>query len=449
MRKILAIAALAACSSESTRVFPTPGAWTAGQSIATPREVTVRGFLDRRGLLHAHSIHSHDACDGKPRDESGHYDQTCLAQFRKAICDTKLDYVFLTDHRESFAENEFPDTMLYDASQGDLLVDHGAGPTGNRIRCESGASVLVMAGSESGTMPVGLETHVAGSVAERGAKYDRTTPEAIEDLKAHGAVAMVAHTEDWSVDQLSTLPIDGFEMYNLHANAFVGAGALLQLIGGLGKDDVKLPQPDLFFVPILSEDDRYLSKWGSTLARGIHRVTSMGTDCHRNSFPQITSDGDRIDSYRRTMGWFSNHLLVRGEMDDRSLKEALRSERLYGSFDVFGIPEGFDFHGDGAVEMGSTAPLGSSLHVTLPTLAHLDPQSEPPVVSARILRAREGGWDEVARKDGPIDIPIAEKGAYRAEIRITPKHLRPSLGDWAHLADRESPWVYSNAIYFE
>ena len=29
---------------------------------------------------------------------------------------------------------------------------------------------------------------------------------------------LVAHTEDWTVDQLVNLPLDGFEMYNIHAN---------------------------------------------------------------------------------------------------------------------------------------------------------------------------------------------------------------------------------------
>ena len=72
---------------------------------------------------------------------------------------------------------------------------------------------------------------------------------------------MLQHTEDWSVDELTTLPIDGFEMYNLHANTIMGAGAAIGLIADL-KTPEELPYPDLVFLPIFNEDKRYLERWG-------------------------------------------------------------------------------------------------------------------------------------------------------------------------------------------
>ena len=127
------------------------------------------------------------------------------------------------------------------------------------------------------------------------------------------------------------MPIDGFEMYNLHANAFLGVGALLDIIGHLKDADARLPQPDLFLLPVVSEDPELLATWGSVLARGAHRVTTMGTDCHRNSLPQILPDGERIDSYERMMAWFSNHLLVRSGRRrhvERSLGQGGAAQRL-------------------------------------------------------------------------------------------------------------------------
>jgi len=38
-------------------------------------------------------------------------------------------------------------------------------------------------------------------------------------------------------------------------------------------------------------------------------------------------------------------------------------------------------------------------------------------------------------------------GAYRAEVRIIPKHLRPWAGRRVDLLKAERPWVYSNVIY--
>src|SRR5690606_21582027 len=139
----------------------------------------------------------------------------------------------------------------------------------------------------------------------------------------------------------------------------LNAGAALELVLRVNDEDPGLPFPDLVALLLMSEDERYLSTWGSALASGRRFVTTMGSDCHRNTFTSLLADDERVDSYRRAMSWFANHLLVRpdddGHWDDRHLKEALREGRLYGSFDVLGFPVGFDFHaaaGDDVTEMG-------------------------------------------------------------------------------------------------
>jgi hypothetical protein len=192
------------------------------------------------------------------------------------------------------------------------------------------------------------------------------------------------------------------------------------------------------------------------LASGAKRVTTMATDCHRNSFPAILPDGERVDSYRRMMQWFSNHLLVKadaqGHWDDRSLKDALRKGRLYGAFEVFGYPLGFDYHAEqgGAVhEMGEEVSLAQnpSLKVAMPKIDALDPSKEAPELRIRILRAKDGGWDVAAEKDAALTFAPTLPGVYRAEVRITPKHLRAYLSTYSAQADRDFPWIYSNAIY--
>jgi hypothetical protein len=464
-RRLLAasLLALLACSSDASSSAPpsppawspTPGSWQPGEAVATERLVGARGLLDRKGLVHAHSVYSHDACDGQPRGGDGKVDAVCLDELRRALCAARLDFVFLTDHLDSFADTPFRDALLYEAGRGDRLVERGGEPTASWAGCPDQDAVLVLAGTEAGTMPVGLERHVGATAAERGAAYDAKTPEGLAAVKAAGAVALVAHTEDWTVDQLTNLPFDGFEMFNLHANALVGAGPLLTMLNRLGNEDVRQPHPALVFLPVVSEDPRYLSTWGSVLARGARRVTTLGSDCHRNTFRQILSDGDRIDSYKRVMSWFSNHLLVRpeqsGAWDDRQLKEALRAGRLYGVFDMLGSPKGFDFHakiGAETREMGDEVELARKavLHVSIPSLERLDPAAEPPALTARVLRAKEGGWDVVATSAGAIDFTADRAGAYRAEIRMVPRHLRPYLGDEESFSG-DPVWIYSNAIY--
>lgn len=256
-----------------------------------------------------------------------------------------------------------------------------------------------------------------------------------------------------------SLPLDGFEMFNLHRNSLKNAGIAAELIlNKVDKGDFDgLPEPDAFFTAFVLDDDVYAATWGTALARGVKRVTTMGTDCHRNTFPQLLQDGERVDSYRRMMIGFSNHLLVTpkadGSWDDRDLKDALRARRLYGSFDFLGTPDGFDFTATagGAVhEMGDEVPLagGVTLQVTTPKVRDLDPAADPPAIRTLLLKAREGGWDEVAQTtEATLAFTVTEPGAYRAEVRMTPKHLRPFIGRRADFIKAERPWVYANAIY--
>lgn len=435
---------------------PPPPKWSPGQVYRTERAVNARGFLDRKGLVHAHSIYSHDACDGKPHDDAGVYNQDCLADFRRDICTAKHDFVFLTDHGDSFRDNQFPDVLLYRPALGDSLVTHGGGPTANQLACAGADPVLIMAGTETATMPVGLERHL-----DNRALYSSMDDSAINAAKDAGAVALVAHTEDWTPEQLISMPLDGFEMYNLHRNSLQNIGIAAELVFGkveMGDFD-GLPHPDAFFTAFTLDDATYFSTWGTVFARGTKRVTTMGTDCHRNSFPQKLQDGERIDSYRRMMIMFGNHLLVRpnadGSFDDRSLKEALRARRLYGTFDFLGSPEGFDFFAsEGTVtkEMGDTTRIaaGTVFEVKTPHVRDLDPAAPAPTITTKLFRAKEGGWDEVASTTEPtLRFVPSQPGAYRAEVRIVPTHLRPFIGKRNDFIRADRPWVMANAIWVE
>jgi len=168
-------------------------------------------------------------------------------------------------------------------------------------------------------------------------------------------------------------------------------------------------------------------------------------------------DGERVDSFRRMMMWFSNHLLVRpktdGSWDDRDLKDALRAGRLYGAFEVMGYPEGFDYHaevGDQAYEMGDEVPLADQpvLHVSRPSVRNLDPNREPPVLKLRILRAITNGFEEVASGDDALTFTPTQPGAYRAEVRMVPLHLREDLhNDATTVLAHDYVWIYANPIY--
>ncbi len=429
--------------------------WEPGTTF--PPETTVtRGYVEQRGLIHAHSVYSHDACDGEPWDAQGNINEPCFEDLRRGICQSKHSFVMLTDHREAFTTTEFPDALLYRADLGDELVERGGKPVANFMACPDGSASLILAGCEpSDVMPVGLEGHVSPDPSERSRIYESTDPTDMAAMRAQGAIVLVSHTENWTPDALIATKHDGFEMYNLHANLFLDITAAVGLLAKLGTPEL-LPHPDLTVMPIISEDPAYLETWGTVLARGERRVTTMGTDSHRNSFQQLLPDGERVDSFRRMMIWFSNHLLVKGasdgKWDDSHLKDALRAGRLFGVFEFLGFARGFDYHavaGGAPKEMGSDASLaaGVELRVTMPEIVDLDPAVSPPALTIRILRAKEGGWDVVHTSDSDVTFAVTEKGAYRAEVRMIPRHLEGHLSSFAAEADEDFAWIYSNPIY--
>ena len=456
------LAVLAGCSDDhgargSEPVDTTP--WAPGVVFRTPDDRTPGGFLDRRGLIHMHSVYSHDACDDMPVKD-GVRDPVCFDDFRRGMCQTRHDFIALTDHPSDFSRTEYPDALLYRPDLGDELVAGTTGARASWAMCPDGERTLILAGTESAeVMAIGLERHVADTVEGRNAVYGSASDDAAATLRDNGAVVQVAHTENWTPDQLRERDLNGFEMYNLHANFLLPSalGKALQLIVRVGQGDPGLPHPDLLLLSIITEDPAYLTRWGSTLATGVRRVTTLGTDAHRNTLPILLEDGERVDSYRRLMLWFSNHLLIEperdGSWDDRHVKEALRQGRLYGAFEVLGYPVGFDFHAKVARKMramGSEVALGDDpvLEVSAPSVQNLAVDREPPLVTVRLLRAIEGGFEEVASGPGDLSFSPNLPGAYRAEVRILPLHLREEMGaDGNDLLSHDYVWIYSNPIY--
>lgn len=454
---VLLLLLAAGCSAPTPT--PPPPPWEPSTVTRLPREANARGLVELRGLIHAHSPYSHDACDGNPRSDAGVLDADCMADFRRGLCQVQHDFVFLTDHNDSFSWTDYPAALLHDAAQGDALVMRPAGPSANWLACPGAQPALILAGTESAAMPVGLETHAA-PLPQAGALYGSLADAALDSFRAAGAVNLVAHTEDWTVAQLETLHLDGFEMFNLHRNALKNGGIAADYVLNYLEKGLfdGLPHPDLFLLLFDLEDAVYFERWGTVLAHGHRRVTTMGSDCHRNTFPQLMQDGERVDSYRRMMKAFSNHLLVRpraadGSWDDADLKEALRAGRLFGVFEFMGYAEGFDFH---AQEAGATKELGDevslargvTLEATMPKVQGLDAAADPPQLELVLWRAIEGGWEKAASTtDASLSFTPTQPGAYRVEVRMAPRHLKGFVGTRLTAVRNARPWVMTSALY--
>ena len=436
------------CSSDESHP---PPAWDKGLPKTADVYVPRRGLTDVRGIIHLHSVYSHDACDGDPLP-GGQPAQPCHQDLRDALCTTHQDFAFLTDHAASMAAQDWP--LLFQPMPGDQAIMKNGVQIASQFACPDGFRVLAMVGGENDLMPIGLESEVDPDPTVRDQIMTGTDHTSSDVFRAHGALVLVAHGESHTVAQLLDVAADGTEMYNIHANidpkirsmylGLTGAASTAPItnLGTAGylTNRKDAPEPDTAFLAMFEENPMELGLIEALWGMGKHLTGTVGCDAHENAVAVQLSDGERGDSYRRFMRWFSNHLLVT-ELSPDGLKTAIKSGRAYGAFEIFGTPVGFDYYVQGGGEMGDTAAVGSTLVVEVPKTT--DP------LRVRILRIDASGSNEVASGGGRLTFVAAQPGVYRAEIRVTPNHLVPYMGFAKDQLLKEFVWVYANPIYVQ
>jgi hypothetical protein len=421
----------------------------------------LRGQTWARGIIHAHSVYSHDACDGNPWPNGGP-DLQCLGELRAGMCTAREDWFMLTDHNATMSqEDDFTKLLLHDASAGDELVLKGDAPIANRVACPDGTKVLLMAGHEDDLMPIGMEGHYPGDAQARSDFYGRRDAEAAGIYRAQlNALVIQNHTEQYTVDDLAAIGFDGVEVFNAHAALLPairqdylgvpGSGALdgtLPFFDFHPEDWKTAPEPDLSLLGFLEDFVAYNQRWDGLLAQG-RMLGVLGTDVHRNTFPFVLKDGERGDSYRRMMRWYSNWVLLSGELTPDTLKGALRAGRLAGVFEVLGTPDGLDFHAETAgatAEIGDEVALaaGPTLVAVAPTVHGLSKAQTAPEVSLSL----KCNGTEVATGTDRLEYTPTALGACRLDVTIVPHHLTSYLGADPTPYMKAYPWVKANPIY--
>lgn len=366
-----------------------------------------------------------------------------------------MDFAYLTDHPAHAADQSYK--ALFHTQADDTPVRADGTQVGNRIQCEDNTSVLWMPGIEDTLMPVGLTRHAGQTSEESHAIYDSADAGSVAAMKSAGGIVLVAHTEGKDIDTLSDMVdagVQGLEIFNLHAAfdptkreedlGLDGLGWLTQITPFSSPDGTG--EPDLFFLAVLQAQTVSLERWDTLSANGPV-IGVAGTDAHQNVLPITFRDGERGDSYRRMLRWFSNNLLIDEDITQLSTEDtdaALAAGRAYVAFEILGTPAGFDFHlvdqNGSTYEMGASAPAGT-LQLSCPSLSKNSPRGpQTPEISATIYK------DGTAWQHGCGSFETDGPGVYRVQIDILPKHLTDFLGEdpdtWLH----SYPWVYSNPI---
>lgn len=427
--------------------------WEKGQPEL---DVEVRELRELRTITHLHSHWSHDACDGNPQP-GGVPDEDCLQDLRDALCLTRIDVAFLSDHPTHAEEADLETLALFRDDDERIVFGEG---WANRMTCESGHAVLLLPGVESGSMmPFGIQAMTPGDWNTGGV-------DAFERVREQtGAAMWINHAEEKTVEALAPLQPHGLELYQLHANLdpnirrdylglepFAYVGEMGPFLFSEGHDLDVPPEPDLGFLAFVTPNEPAtvaLETLGQTQRIGA----SGGTDAHQNVFSVDAGDGERIDSYRRMMRWFHTRIRVSGDGPHAAV-DALKEARSWVVFEVVGTPLGFEFHAedDAVHEVGSEVAHtdGLTLHVAPPTLDPRSPRGEEaPEVRTTVYRATPertvlAEWTGSEARDLGVPGP----GVYRVEVHITPRHLEPYLGDLAEeFTAREVPWIYSGAVF--
>ena len=434
--------------------------WHPSMVVPIENHSPIRGRNIIRGIIHLHSVYSHDACDNFPWI-NGHPNWVCFNQLRAAICDTNQQYIMLSDHKDLVAYHDFPEILLYTPEEGDELIYRDTEPIANVIHCEGGNEAIIMAGSENSLMPIAMERMPEGNGDDRYAFFARDDAQVVQLMKNDlDAIVFVPHAEGWETQEIEDIDVDGIEIYNLHANIDPGIREDYLGLPGLGFIfDVLaflLPfsecgESDLIFLSFLAENTPDLLHWDILLDQRPY-VGIMATDAHRNALPFPLLDGDRADSYRRMMKWFANYLLVDDVTVDQ-VKDAIAKGRLFGAFQVFGEPIGFDFvaqSAKGNYEMGQEVPLSENpeIHVALPSFWGIDDSFPAPEFYIKLIKAGPSGGTVVSETtDQELYFTPGQAGAYRAEVHVTPHHLKQWLGGDPDRFIRQYPLIYANAIY--
>jgi hypothetical protein len=331
------------------------------------------GLGDFKGVVHCHSHLSHDSI--------GSFDTIGEAARRVG-----LDFVIVTDHIAS-------QTVERAAAEAAAQRQKNAAP-------------LFIVGAELGSVQYGLLAFpLQREVTDRHSHPAKT----IKAIHAQDAVAFVSHAEKYL--PWPQTPMDGIEIYNLHAdirqaNRFTLLARTLllpprQLLGSL----VKAPRKNL-------------DRWDALLLQRPLPVVGSA-DAHAQRWMHIVG-GSVVGIYERAFKVVTTHVFAK-QCDEASVVEALQRGRGYVAFDIWRDATGFAFtasHGGTEWMMGDEPNWSENLRlkIQLP-------------VAADIRLIKDGSQIASHLGDAFTHKPDAA-GAYRVEVFLNQKL-----------------WIISNPIY--
>ncbi len=350
-----------------------------------------QNFKDYKGIIHVHTaIGGHS---------TGTFDELIDGANKN-----NLDFVVMTEHT----------TDLYDTSA--LTLKGKIGNTlfvgGQEVETATDRFLLMDGSPNAGRM-----NRVAAN-------------DFLNAIHAQRKLAFITYPEkhqDWNEN------FDGVEVFSLHTNAkrmpvfFVLFDALWSYYS----------YPELALAKYFYRPDDNLTKFDE-VTRTRKSTLIAGTDAHSNiGFHLFGDDAGnkivnlKIDRYETIFRTMRNHVLLGADepLTQENLLEALKNGHCFAGFDVLSDTKGFSFAAENGREsriMGDEIALSNNTILKIAA-----PQN------ARVVVFKNGEKIVEQANTARIDIPVKEKGTYRAEIYLD------ALG----APFDKMPWIISNSIY--
>ncbi|MBI3811024.1 MAG: CehA/McbA family metallohydrolase [Nitrospirae bacterium] len=326
---------------------------------------SVGGYRDFPGVVHVHSLLSHDS-------------KGTMDEIIEGAKQAGLAFVVMTDHhnpriyRQAF-EGWFDGILVI---RGSEIIKSCDGRTGDTCN-----SLLVL----------GIKDYIDHKTL--------TMQQIIGAVKRQGGLAFVAHPKgfrDWDAPGL-----DGMEIYDILDDAVDHPWRFPKYFFDIEYSFRSYPEQ--VFLSIVDRPDENLKKWDE-LSQQKRWVGLAGNDAHQN----IRVLGRRIDPYRLSFRLVRTHILVK-ELNETEVLHALAVGHAYVAFDLISDATGFGFWAeDGAFEgiQGDEIKLKQGLKLKI----------ESPVA----------GWIELIRNGtvirtaeaSSLTLPVEEAGAYRVQVSL-------------------------------
>lgn len=197
--------------------------------------------------------------------------------------------------------------------------------------------------------------------------------------------------------------------------------------------------PKLAFLRLFFEPSEELALFDQLSTQ--RKITAFaGSEASARAIP-VGSVPIRFPSYSRIFEFVTNHVLLKSELtgnfqaDRVKILQALKQGQFYIGFDLLGDPKGFS-----AVlnDANKIHPIGSTVKFKAGQKLQISLSSEPNAFFEVVVY--KNGFRHATFNTVESTLNIAEPGAYRVQVRVSPFLPLPDAKRWF-------TWIYTNPFF--